>query len=64
MASYQCLFLGQNGEITVAEIIEGASLSEAIEIALASLKARPHHRAVEVWEGGRKLYTSGVPLRP
>jgi len=46
MASYRCLFLDHNGDTKAAEDIEADSLSEAIEIALASLEVRPHHRSV------------------
>jgi hypothetical protein len=37
-------------------LIEAARLSEAINDALAMLKARPHHRKIELWERSRRVY--------
>ena len=56
MQIYRCYFLDSEQRITAAEDLEAEAFSEVIDRALASLKARPQHRSVEVWLGGRRLY--------
>jgi hypothetical protein len=59
--AYRCFFLDRNSRIRGVEIIEANDLAAAIEQALAMLKARPHHRAVELWQGAFRLYRSDDP---
>ena len=58
MHSYWCYFLDRYEQINAAERIEADAVDDAIGRALEMLCARPHHRAVEVWEGERLVYTS------
>ena len=61
MHLYRCFFLNEDDHIKAVEIIEAGAVGEAIESALAMLRARPHHRAIELWEGARKLYPADQP---
>ena len=64
MRSYRCYFLNDRDQIQASEIIEAQALREAIDRALAMLKARPQHHAVEIWEGARRVYPAVyVPVR-
>ena len=56
MPVYRCHFLNDEDHIQAVENIDAALVWDAIDRALAMLKARPHHSAVEVWEGARRLY--------
>jgi hypothetical protein len=58
MQIYQCCFLDEHERVEAAESIEADAASDAIDRALAMLSARPHHRAVELWQGARLLYLS------
>ena len=60
MHKYWRCFLDREERISAAESIEAAALEDAIQRALEMLGARSHHRAVEVWEGERRLYASSV----
>jgi len=56
MPSYRCYFLNDQDHIQAYESIEADALGEAVDRALAMLKARPQHRRVELWQGARRLY--------
>ena len=56
MHIFRCYFLDDADRIKAFELIEAGRLSEAINDALAMLKARPHHRKIELWEGSRRVY--------
>jgi hypothetical protein len=60
MQTYRFYFLDQNDRINADESFEADAPADAIDRALAMLCARPHHRAVEVWQGARRLYPSIV----
>jgi hypothetical protein len=60
MQTYQCYFLDDREHISADESIEADAPTDAIDRALAMLCARPHHRAVEVWQGARRLYPSAI----
>jgi len=59
MSSYRCYFLDNEGHIRNYEGIDADTLSEAIDRALAMLKARPWHLNVELWLGASRLYPAG-----
>jgi hypothetical protein len=61
MTTYLCCFLDRNQGVGGAETIEADELSNAIDKALAMLQAWPHHQAVELWEGGRRVYPPPQP---
>ena len=56
MHSYRCYFLNADDHIQSAEVIEAVGLTDAIDRALAMLKARPQHRTVELWQGAKRVY--------
>jgi hypothetical protein len=56
MSVYRCFFLNDEDHIRAGEVIEADALGEAIERALVMLRARPHCRAVELWDGARRRY--------
>ena len=56
MHVYRCYFLNADDHIEAFEVIEMAGLNDAVERALAMLKARPQHRSVELWDGSRRVY--------
>jgi len=58
MYMYRCYFLDDRDRIKAAENFEADAVPEAIGRALAMLDARPHHHAVEVWQGSRRIYFS------
>jgi hypothetical protein len=60
MQIYRCYFLDDQERINADESIEADAPIDAIDRALAMLYARPHHRAVEVWQGARRLYLSTI----
>ena len=61
MASYRCYFLDTADHIRAAEVIEADALDGAVDRALALLRERPHHHAVELWDGARKVYPNDAP---
>ena len=63
MHIYRCFFLNEGGHIKAAEIIEADALGEVIDKACVTLRERPQHRTVEIWEGGRRLYWGDEPAR-
>jgi hypothetical protein len=56
MQTYRCYFLDERERVSADESIEADAPTDPIDRALAMLCARPHHRAVEVWQGARRLY--------
>jgi hypothetical protein len=56
MALYCCYFLDEHECIRAVEAIDVDSVSKAIERGLEMLQQRPHHRAIELWLGARRLY--------
>ena len=58
MPSFRCYFLDYQGHIGAAENFDAEHLDEAIERALAMLKARPHHHSIEIWQRTLRLYAS------
>ena len=61
MPVYRCYFLDDEDHIKAYESIEADALSEALERALAMLKARPQHHKVELWEGAKRRYPASEP---
>jgi len=59
MPAYRCYFLDDGNHISAAEVIDADALNEAIDKALGMLKERPHHRAIELWEGNKRVYPTG-----
>ena len=62
MDVYRCVFLDGHSAARAVEPIDVDDLDQAIDLAIEMLKVRPYYRAVEVWRGGHRLYTS-VPDR-
>jgi hypothetical protein len=58
MSINRCHFLDDEERVVVAEDIDVAALADAIARARRMLKSRTHHRAVEVWQGTRRLFTA------
>ena len=56
MHIYRCFFLDEADHIKAAEIIEADAIKDVIAKVEAMLRARPQHRTIEIWEGGRRLY--------
>jgi len=56
MHIYRCFFLDEADHIKAAEIIEADAIKDVIAKVEAMLQARPQHRTIEIWEGGRRLY--------
>ena len=67
MNVYRCYFLNAANRIEAAEDLDAETLSEAVERAQSMLQSRPQHRAIELWEGARRVYPTNPPpvqLRP
>ncbi len=60
MQTYRCCFLDERERVSADESFEADALSDAIDRAQAMLNARPHHHAVELWQGARRLYLSPI----
>jgi hypothetical protein len=56
MGAYRCYFLDRNNQIRSTEEIEAEGLVEAIDRSLTMLKLRPHHHAIELWQGAKMVY--------
>jgi len=56
MHLYRCYFLNGDDRPEAFELIEAAGLTDAVDSARAMLRARPHHRSIELWEGSRRVY--------
>ena len=63
MDAYRCYFLDRDNQVRSAEDIEAEGLLEAIDRSLTMLKLRPHHHAIEVWQGARVVYPPHAPRR-
>jgi hypothetical protein len=62
MNAYRCYFLDRDNQIRSAEDLEAEGSAEAIDRSLTMLSLRPHHHAIEVWQGTRMLYPRfGLP---
>jgi hypothetical protein len=61
MHIYRCFFMDEADHIKAAEIIEAGAIGEVIDKACAMLRERPQHRAIEVWQGGKRVYRAGAP---
>ncbi|HTV89140.1 MAG TPA: hypothetical protein VME41_09000 [Stellaceae bacterium] len=59
MSIYRCHFLDAGEQVAAAEEIDADALPEAIARARMMLTHRAHHRAIEVWQGARRLYATG-----
>jgi hypothetical protein len=55
MRHYRCYFLNESGSITAIEPIECFGDDELLRVALKMLRARPHHYAIEAWDGDRQV---------
>ena len=62
MRLFRCYFLDERDHIAAEEDIEVETLSDAIELAVVMLQSRSQHRAVEIWEGGTKVYPAPDPV--
>ena len=65
MPGYRCYFLGRDNQIKARNDLELSSISEAIDKAVALLKAHPGHHSVEIWHGAQRLcamYSARPPL--
>ena len=58
MTGYCCYFLDRHDRIDAAVNFEADQFDEAVERALAMLRARSHHHAVELWQESLRLYSS------
>jgi len=56
MRVYRCYFLNEWDGIDAYENIEADALDEAVNTALALLRQRREHKAIEIWEGPNRLY--------
>ena len=61
MRLYRCCFLDERDRVAASENIEAEALSEAVDLALAMLHNRPQHRAIEIWDGGARVYPTLPP---
>jgi len=59
--AYRRYFLDRDNKIRSAEDIEAEGLVEATDRSLTMLKLRPHHHAIELWQGARMVYTLHAP---
>ena len=55
MLHYRCYFVNESGSITAIEPIECVSDDDVLQVAVTMLRARPHHYAIEAWDGGRRV---------
>jgi hypothetical protein len=62
MAMYRTYFLSEDDHIRAVEDIEAQDAEEAVRQSLAILEQRPQHHAVEVWQGGRRIYPPPTAL--
>ncbi len=65
MHIYRCFFLNESDHIKAAEIIEveADAIGDVIDKARVMLQERPQYRAVEIWDGARKLYWGDEPAQ-
>ena len=55
MPVYRCYLLNELGTPVDAEVVDSPTDNHAEQHAIALLYACPRHRAIEVWEGERKI---------
>jgi len=63
MPIYRCYFLDEDDHITDVAELETDVLDRAIDRALALLRTRPEHDAIEIWQGAERLYAGRRELR-
>lgn len=56
MRSYRCYFLNQTNRIAGVEIIEAEADEDALIGAARLLGGQPRYRAIEVWDGARRVF--------
>jgi hypothetical protein len=56
MVAYRCYFLDRDNRIRATEDLEAEGVVEAIDRSLTMLQLRPHHHAIELWQGARMVY--------
>jgi hypothetical protein len=61
MSNYRCFFLNASNRVEAAEVIEAQTPTQAVEQALAILRERPQHRAIELWQGATLVYPMRSP---
>jgi hypothetical protein len=61
MKAYRCHFLDRDNQLRSTEEVEAEGLAEAIDRSLTMLRLRPHHHAIELWQGARLVYPSLAP---
>ena len=61
MHIYRCFFLNESDHIKAAEIIEADAIGDVIDKARIMLQERPQYRAVEIWDGARRLCRANGP---
>jgi hypothetical protein len=54
-----CYFLDRDNHIKDATDLEADALAAATHQALALLRERPEHHAIEIWQGDKQLHASG-----
>ena len=58
MPRYRCYFLDGENHIKDATDLEADALAAVIDQALALLRERQDHYAIEIWQGANRLYAS------
>jgi hypothetical protein len=64
MPAYRAYFLDPNDRITGTEVVEGASLGSAIDVALTILKGLPRELSLELWEGEKRRCSLPAAIPP
>ena len=56
MSDYCYFFLDERDQVSATEnLVDGQDDAEANHVAVKMLAERPHHHAVEVWNGSRMI---------
>jgi hypothetical protein len=56
MSDYCCFFLDERDQVSATEdLMDRQDDAEASYVAVMMLSERPHHHAVEVWNGSRMI---------
>jgi hypothetical protein len=63
MNAYRCHFLDRDNQIRSTEDLEAEGAAEAVDRSLTMLKLRPHHHAIELWQGSRMIYPQAAASR-
>lgn len=58
MPIYRCYFLDGDDHISDVAELEADALDTVVDKALALLRTRPEHDAIEIWQGAERLYAS------